>query len=227
MNNRSITDSILMYMVIMSITYIVVLAIPIIPYFDIVINIIFSFYKPDSFFGNLITVFILYMIGHIMLKFIIWIGERLFFDKLAMYLFLYGQGLVLISNANLKENGFIISKAFISIISLGFNEKFDIGKNYIFIFGLSILFIGIIIEYIKKPHQIILSPWKKDIPIINNKASKYNKLQILINAEKLLNEKRNLTVIEQAIVDKSIEYRQLFSNDELQDIQVTINKYKK
>lgn len=225
-NNGSILDTIIIGTIVMYILYMIFLAIPIIPYFDIVLKIIFSIYIPNSFFGKIITGLVLLSIGYLMLEFAKTLGEKMFYSKEAMYFFLYAQGLIIISFMGISESNFLISKGIIVFTSLGFDEPTEIGRYYVFYFGIVALAISILIEFKIRPKQLkVIHPVKHKSLETQNDVLVYNKLQIILNAEKLLL-KEKTSSFEQAIIKKAQENKELFTEEELKDIPQTMMKYK-
>lgn len=156
-NNGSLLDAIILYTFLMYLLYIVILAIPIIPYFDVVLNIVFENYKPNSLFGKIITGALLFGIGFFMLEFVKKTCDSFFYSIQAKYFFLYGQGLIFISFMGTSETTiFYLSKVFVGLISMGFNEPIENGKNYVLTFGLVSFLISIFIEGFTRPKRPIV-----------------------------------------------------------------------
>jgi len=144
-NNNSVLDEIIAYALILTLLYLTILAMPIIPYLDMILGFIYSIHKPDSILGGLFFGIVVYIIGYAMLEGAKFVAQKFFTDKGAMYLFLYGQGLILVGFLG-KKAAFPISSAIVKLVSAGFNEPTEIGKFYLIIPGIISLVLSYLFE---------------------------------------------------------------------------------
>ncbi len=145
-SGSSLLDDIIVIGAIMYLLYVVFLAIPIIPYFDVLLKIVFSIHVPNSFLGGIFTVIVLLFAGFFMLEAIKTFGQKIFNNKTAMFFFLYGQGLVLIGLMGGKNTPWLLSTIITQLISTGFNEPLKIGKYYLIVTGAIALIISLVLE---------------------------------------------------------------------------------
>ncbi len=148
-NNNSVLDEIIAYTLILTILYLTILAMPIIPYLDIILGFIYSIHKPDSILGGLFLGIVFYIIGYVMLEGAKFVAQKFFTDKGAMYLFLYGQGLILVGFLG-EEATFPISTAIVKLVSAGFNEPTGIGKYYLIVPGVISMVLSYLFENSKR-----------------------------------------------------------------------------
>jgi len=228
----SLLDDIIFMAMVMYVLYIVFLAIPIIPYFDVVLKIFFSIHIPNSFLGKIITGIVLFVIGFLMLETAKSIGEKMFADRTAMFLFLYGQGLVLIGLMGVTHTFWYISSSISALVSAGFNEPLEIGVWYLIAPGIVAIVLSFMIEdkpknkkskraYITKTESKNLN---KKYDIRDNVVIR-GKLKMIKEANELL-KKEHLSTYEWSIVEKARKYREQFSTEEMENIDETIKYYK-
>ncbi len=228
----SLLDNIIFMAMVMYLLYIVFLAIPIIPYFDVVLKIVFSIHIPNSFLGEIITGIVLFIIGFLMLEAVKSIGEKMFIDRTAMFLFLYGQGLVLIGLMGISGTLWYISSSITALVSAGFNEPLETGVWYLISPGAIAIVLSFIIEAKvesknKRPKRVYRTKNKnlnKEYDIRDNVVIR-GKLKIIKEANELL-KKENPSAYEWSIIEKARKFRQQFSTDEMENIDETIKYYK-
>lgn len=235
----SLLDDIILMAMIMYLLYIVFLAIPIIPYFDIILKIVFSIYMPDSFLGKVITGIVLFTIGFVMLEAAKAIGEKIFVNRSAMFLFLYGQGLFLIGlMGKVSGSYWYISSIITKLVSIGFDEPLKKGALYLIVPGITAIVLSFIIEAkanakteskTKRPKKVYVAK-KENRKLDNQHDIRDNvvirgKLETIKKANELL-KKNNLSAYELSIINKAKKYREQFSTEELNNINKTIRYYK-
>lgn len=228
-NGTSLLDDIIFMAMIMYALYIVLLAIPIIPYFDAILKVIFSVYTPDSFLGKIFTWITLFIIGFLMLEAAKAIGEKVFYNRSAMFLFLYGQGLILIGLMGNSHTYWYISSTISILISEGFNEPLEKGILYLTVPGIIAIIISFILNSEARPRQRTKRFDDKKVTTKsgvyqNNNIFMKKKLETIQNANKILSE-GNPTDFEKVIIQKAKEYRSYFTVEELNNIPEAIKKY--
>lgn len=225
--NSWIENAFLMAMVILFLTY-VFLAIPILPYLDIVLKLILFIHTPDSFGGYLITGLILIFAGFFMLEAAKEIGRWKFNNTVAMYLFLYGQGLLMISLLYSADSIFYISKVLVAFVSAMFNEQPESVKHYFTIAGIILVAIGIIAESGDDQKNPTNSKGHRATPSsrVTDKVVMRNRLKVIDQANKILKKnKESLSQYEKGILSKADRYREYFTEEELGDIPAALQKY--
>jgi len=234
-SGTSLLDNIIFMAIVMYVLYIVFLAIPIIPYFDIVLKIVFSIHIPNSFLGEVITGIVLFIVGFLMLEAAKSIGEKMFIDRTAMFLFLYGQGLVLIGlMGGISDTFWYISSSITALVSAGFNEPLERGVWYLIVPGAIAIILSFVIEIkIETKKQKKVCNTKVKTRLTNNSTNTdirdnvviRGKLDTIKKANELL-KKENPSAYEWSIIEKARKYRKEFSYDEMENIDETIKYYK-
>lgn len=154
--NGSLVDNMLLMAGLMFLVYLLFLGIPIIPYLDLVISIVFSVFQPESLFGKLLTGAALFGTAYFMLEFVKAIGYSVFQDTRAMYMFLYAQGLFVIQAIGLEdERTFYFSKLIITIVSKGFNETTEMGAEILYLLSMVLFGFSFILELETRVKKII------------------------------------------------------------------------
>ncbi len=147
-DSSSLLGEIIAYVLFLTLFYLTILVIPIIPYLDMILSFILSIHKPDSILGNIFLGAVVYVIGYFLLESVKFIAQKFFANKGAMYLFLYGQGLMLIGFLGEKTT-LPISSVIVSLISAGFNEPIEVGKYFLIIPGVISLILSYFFEHNK------------------------------------------------------------------------------
>ena len=146
-DNSSVVDNLIILAGMMMIISIIFMAIPILPYFDILIKIVLSIHTPTSFLGKFLTGAGLLMVAYVMYIMIKSIGEAIFKNTMAMYMFLYGQALFVMSLLSKSDGIFFFSKIFVAFLSAGFDEPKEFGYGLLLTIGIILACLGVIIEF--------------------------------------------------------------------------------